>query len=153
MQMNPAPPDSTPPDERLRVLVVGSHAAAIEAAACSGYRLLVCPDGAAALRSGKANPPDVVLLDNDLPDLDGRQVAKSLRGVGAGKRPFLILLNCPGGATADAAEAEIDLTLPRPVNLPWLRRLLRRLQAIVLPDDAASRTDARTTRRQPLGVS
>ncbi|WP_030982993.1 response regulator [Streptomyces sp. NRRL S-1813] len=45
-----------------------------------GYDVETAPDGAHALRRAAARPPDVVLLDLGLPDMDGIDVIKELRG-------------------------------------------------------------------------
>jgi phosphoserine phosphatase RsbU/P len=43
------------------------------------YKLSVALDGAAALRGVEKNPPDLVLLDIVMPDLDGYEVCRRLR--------------------------------------------------------------------------
>ena len=43
------------------------------------YKLSVALDGAAALRSAEKSPPDLVLLDIVMPDLDGYEVCRRLR--------------------------------------------------------------------------
>ncbi|GAB7035522.1 response regulator transcription factor [Streptomyces sp. NPDC021749] len=45
-----------------------------------GYDVETAPDGAHALRRAAARPPDVVLLDLGLPDMDGNDVIRELRG-------------------------------------------------------------------------
>jgi two-component system KDP operon response regulator KdpE len=54
-----------------------------------GYRVLEAETGAAALVLAPAHVPDVVLLDLGLPDLDGVEVARRLRGWSA--VPILVL--------------------------------------------------------------
>ncbi|MGW2703886.1 response regulator [Streptomyces sp. NPDC001340] len=44
------------------------------------YEVDAAADGATALRSAAASPPDVVLLDLGLPDIDGLDVIRGLRG-------------------------------------------------------------------------
>ena len=56
-----------------------------------GFRVVgEAADGAAAIRAVHAMRPDVVLLDIQLPDMDGFQVAERLRGSGAGGAVVLI---------------------------------------------------------------
>ncbi len=45
-----------------------------------GYRVRVAPGGKLALRSVAANPPDLVLLDIRMPDMDGFEVCRVLKG-------------------------------------------------------------------------
>jgi two-component system KDP operon response regulator KdpE len=44
------------------------------------YEVDAVADGAGALRAAAANPPDLVILDLGLPDMDGNEVAHGLRG-------------------------------------------------------------------------
>ena len=45
----------------------------------SGYRVLTFPRGDLALKAAERNPPDLVLLDIDMPDMDGYQVCDRLK--------------------------------------------------------------------------
>ena len=44
-----------------------------------GYEARFAPDGSQAICRAKAEPPDLVLLDLNLPDMDGLVVCKTLR--------------------------------------------------------------------------
>jgi diguanylate cyclase (GGDEF)-like protein len=44
-----------------------------------GYRVRVAPGGVLALSSVKANPPDLILLDIRMPDMDGFAVCRALK--------------------------------------------------------------------------
>ena len=48
----------------------------------SGFRVLTAPDGAAALRSVAEHAPDAVVLDLNMPVLDGAGVVTALRAIG-----------------------------------------------------------------------
>ncbi|MFI0155825.1 response regulator [Streptomyces lydicus] len=67
-----------------RVLVVEDEPPLVRALEINlkarGYDVETAPDGAHALRRAAARPPDVVLLDLGLPDMDGNDVIKELRG-------------------------------------------------------------------------
>lgn len=54
-----------------------------------GYRVAVAETGEQALRQATQQPPDLVILDLGLPDLDGQEVLKRLREWFAG--PILVL--------------------------------------------------------------
>ncbi|HWQ51440.1 MAG TPA: response regulator transcription factor [Terriglobales bacterium] len=47
--------------------------------AAEGFETKIAPDGAKALHSAAANPPDVILLDLGLPDMDGMAVLTQLK--------------------------------------------------------------------------
>ncbi|MCY4671231.1 MAG: response regulator, partial [Rhodococcus sp.] len=45
-----------------------------------GYEVVTASTGAGALRAAAERPPDVVVLDLGLPDMDGTEVLAGLRG-------------------------------------------------------------------------
>lgn len=45
-----------------------------------GFDVLLAEDGEQALRLARAEAPDLILLDNMMPKLDGRQVFEALKG-------------------------------------------------------------------------
>ena len=60
-------------DEFLRELI-GAHLRN------AGHQVVTCADGAEAIRSILAERPDLVLLDLNMPYLDGFELLKALRG-------------------------------------------------------------------------
>lgn len=66
------------------VLIVDDDAAMAEALAAAlmvyGCRVLVAPGGWAALAIPESWTPDAVVLDIEMPDIDGFGVAKAMRG-------------------------------------------------------------------------
>ena len=55
-----------------------------------GFRVLTAGTGQQALATARADPPDLVVLDVDLPDLSGFEVASELRGCAATRHIPLI---------------------------------------------------------------
>jgi signal transduction histidine kinase len=45
----------------------------------SGYRVRPAPNGKLALRAARLDPPDVILLDINMPEMDGYQVCRELK--------------------------------------------------------------------------
>ncbi|MBL0892005.1 MAG: response regulator [Gemmatimonadaceae bacterium] len=45
----------------------------------NGFQVESAVDGAAGLRAAASNPPDIILLDIQLPKMDGHAVARALR--------------------------------------------------------------------------
>jgi diguanylate cyclase (GGDEF)-like protein len=72
-----------------------SHAALVRyALEQDGFRVTVAAKGAIALESFLTTPPDVVLLDVDLPDMDGIEVCKTMRARESKREtPILIITN------------------------------------------------------------
>jgi CheY-like chemotaxis protein len=95
----------------------------------SGHHVRVAPDGEAALREAIEDPPQVMLLDIDMPKLDGCEVARAVRSVAWPERPLVATIT---GHDADeyrrrAAAAGVDLYLVKPISAEALRTLLGRL--------------------------
>jgi DNA-binding response OmpR family regulator len=78
------------------ILVVDDEAAITDFVAYNleqaGYRAHVESSGRAALRNAESAPPDLVVLDLMLPDMNGFEVCKALRGRGATAHVPVIML-------------------------------------------------------------
>ncbi|AOR33011.1 DNA-binding response regulator [Streptomyces fodineus] len=91
------------------------------------YGVDAAPDGAAALRLAAARRPDVVLLDLGLPDMDGVDVIKSLRGWS--RVPVLVL---SARQASDEKVAALDAGADDYITKPFsMDELLARLRAAV----------------------
>ena len=114
-----------------RVLVVDDDRALARALSINlrarGYDVDVALTGAEALASASSRPPDVVVLDLGLPDLDGLEVLQGLRGWT--NVPVLVL-----SAREEQAEkvAALDAGADDYVTMPFgMDELLARLRAAI----------------------
>jgi two-component system, OmpR family, KDP operon response regulator KdpE len=109
------------------------------------YEVVAVADGRAALEAAAREPPDVVILDLGLPDMDGNEVIEGLRGWTAA--PIIVL--SARGAQDDkvvALDTGADDYITKPFGmdelLARLRAALRRGAAA--PDQPAVETGAFT---------
>ena len=125
----------------MRILVVDDDKAVRDslrrALVLEGYEVELAEDGVSALRSLAQAAPDAIILDLQLPDVDGLEVCRRLRTIGD-STPVLMLT--ARGAVDDRVEgldAGADDYLQKPFDLTELfarmRALLRRRAPI---DDA-----------------
>jgi len=92
-----------------------------------GIQVVTCDDGARALDRWRASVPDVVVLDLNLPGLDGLQVLAAARADGL-TTPVLILT--ARGAVGDrilGLNTGADDYLPKPFDLDELEARIRAL--------------------------
>lgn len=90
-----------------------------------GHEVLVASDGRSGLLQAAAWQPDTVVLDLELPDLDGREVAQRLRADRVSPRPRLIALSGAGQPDWHALQAAgFDFWLEKPACLSDLSVLL-----------------------------
>jgi two-component system, OmpR family, KDP operon response regulator KdpE len=117
-----------------RVLVVDDEPGLRRALAINlrarGYEVSVAADGAAALAAASQHPPDAVVLDLGLPDMDGTQVIEGLRGWT--QTPIIVLsarAGEPDKVLALDAGADDYVTKPFGMDelLARLRAALRRM--------------------------
>lgn len=95
------------------------------------YGVDSAPDGATALRLAAARQPDVVLLDLGLPDMDGVDVIKALRGWS--RVPVLVL---SARQASDEKVAALDAGADDYITKPFsIDELLARLRAAVRRTD------------------
>ncbi|MEU3027319.1 response regulator [Streptomyces incarnatus] len=91
------------------------------------YGVDAAPDGATALRLAAARRPDVVLLDLGLPDMDGVDVIRALRGWT--RAPVIVLsARQASGDKVAALDAGADDYVTKPFSMD---ELLARLRAAV----------------------
>lgn len=95
----------------------------------AGFELMLAADGEEALRAARASTPDVILLDQIMPKLDGKQVLHALRQDEATRNvPVLVLSGMERGLPGDWPGAQF-------VGKPFSpEELVRRIRA-VLPAD------------------
>ena len=120
-----------------RVLVVDDEPQILRALrinlAARAYDVVTAADGHAALTTAAKALPDIVVLDLGLPDMDGIDVIRGLRGWTA--VPIIILSGrSQSAAKVDALDAGADDYVTKPFNID---ELLARLRAV--------------TRRVPVG--
>lgn len=99
-----------------------------------GFEVVLAHNGQQALDQVEAETPDLVLLDMDLPLIDGWTVARTLRR-GANRVPIIALTaHAMTGDRAKALDAGCDDYHPKPVDFSLLLQqvddaLLRREEA------------------------
>jgi diguanylate cyclase (GGDEF)-like protein len=117
------PADARAPDHPYEILVVDDSPTVVrvfsDMLAEDGHRVRSAPDGRAALESIAAQRPDLVLLDVMMPEMDGYQVCRALRGQGGEYLPVL-MITAPGDL-AESLDAGADDFISKPPNPAELR--------------------------------
>lgn len=94
----------------------------------AGYQTEITLNGLEAMRRIESQPPDILLLDLQLPGLSGIEILKRIR---ADERlrniPVVVITAYP--LHADSLPDEPDLVLIKPVDINQLSNLVQRLQA------------------------
>ena len=97
-----------------------------------GYRLLKAVNGLSGVQLAEQEDVDLILLDINLPDIDGYEVARRLR---ASSKPALlytpiiaITANALKGDAEKALGAGCDVYMSKPINI---RELWARVEAFV----------------------
>jgi CheY-like chemotaxis protein len=112
-----------------RILVVDddAHVRASLAAVldCEGYQVYVAADGQAAVKSAIENQPDVVLLDLNMPNMDGWTAFAKLENA----RPLLpvIVITARPHQYRNAVRLGVDAFMEKPLSFPVLLRAIHRL--------------------------
>ncbi len=128
-----APPLRLPNDSQPSVLVVEDNLLnqiiAREMVAALGLRPAVVSSGEEAMLSCQSTPPDLVLMDIQMPGMDGLETTRRLRALqsaGALRRFPIIALTAHAMATDRQASlaAGMDEHLTKPVQLEQLRSVL-----------------------------
>ena len=96
-----------------------------------GHQVRAAYDGEQGLAMAKADPPDVIVLDRNMPGLDGFEVCKRLRSFGPTMEiPVLMLTGentLPGAMEGLASGADDHITKPFDLD-----ELAARIQALLI---------------------
>jgi two-component system CheB/CheR fusion protein len=118
------------PERTRRVVIVDDNVDAAEALRVllelRGHAVTVAHDGAAGLELLSCTEPDVVLLDINLPGVDGLQIARSIRSRGGAHRPLLVAITGLGrdDDRRRSVDAGFDHHLVKPIDPASLAALL-----------------------------
>jgi two-component system chemotaxis response regulator CheY len=97
----------------------------------AGFELIEAADGAEALDLARDDPPAIVLLDIDMPGMDGLEAARRLRAQPETAGATIVMLTAAADEEAERAseEAGADLFLTKPFSPLELLRLVHDLGA------------------------
>ena len=113
-----------------RILLVDDNRDAAETMqallACDGHAVTLSHTGLGAVALAAESPPDVVVLDIGLPDIDGYEVARRLRALPGGATILLIALTGYGrdDDTRDIMAAGFDRHMVKPADSGRLAAIL-----------------------------
>ncbi|WP_372624401.1 response regulator [Falsiroseomonas sp.] len=101
-----------------------------------GFEVELAHDGQEGLEKARSLAPDVILLDMNLPVMDGWTVARSLRGdAGTARIPIIALTaHAMSGDRGRVLEAGCDDYHPKPVDFS---RLVEQIDTALLKRDEA----------------
>src|SRR5438270_5743777 len=104
------------------------RAAVRRALLLGGYEVLLAENGERGLLHAQSDVPDAIILDLGLPDIDGMQVCRTLRG--SGNRTPILMLTARDAVDdrVEGLEAGADDYLVKPYDV---RELQARLRAIM----------------------
>ncbi|MBI2331690.1 MAG: response regulator [Chloroflexi bacterium] len=101
-----------------------------------GYTLLEAFTGISGVESAKMAEVDLILLDINLPDIDGYEVARRLRASGKQNLAYVPIIavtaNALKGDAEKALAAGCDVYMSKPINI---RELWARVEAFVPAPD------------------
>lgn len=107
--------------DKLKILVVEDDATyaefVVDTLRAAGHDIVIATTGAAALELATSHAPDAVVLDLNLPDATGYDIARTLRRATLADTSIIILLTADRYPHLDRAEAVgVDLVLNKPVE-------------------------------------
>lgn len=91
-----------------------------------GYSVLQASTGNEALTLFEENSPSIILLDIGLPDINGLEVARSIRNTQGDRKPLLVAVTGWGADTdkKKTHDAGFDLHLTKPVNYDEIEKIV-----------------------------
>ena len=111
-----------------------------------GYRVLTAESAAAGLKVAGSDPPDLILMDMGMPDLDGWSATRQLKAdPKLGRIPVIALTaHAMQGDREKALESGCDDSETKPFDFPRLFQKIEEEEIVRL--EVASRNDRRVRR-------
>jgi len=104
-----------------------------------GYKLLQAEDGLAGVALAESEDVDLILLDINLPDIDGYEVARRIRSSAKSKLAYTPIIAITANALKGDAEKALasgcDVYMSKPINI---RELWARVEAFLPSPQKAS---------------
>jgi CheY-like chemotaxis protein/anti-sigma regulatory factor (Ser/Thr protein kinase) len=125
-----------PADRSLAVLLVEDHDASRQVLRLMLEELRLDVDeaasGAEAIARAAGKPYDVILMDVQLPGVDGLEATRRIKDAAAGPAPIVVALSAAATASDErrCREAGMDAYLLKPVRLDALAAVIRRTGAL-----------------------
>ena len=112
-----------------KILVVEDHSDTRELLVCAleleGYTVISTGDGRSAIERAKAEPPNLIITDINMPGMDGIQMIKLIRGEPALREvPILVISAYQSGIIREALKAGADAAMKKPVEFEALVKLI-----------------------------
>jgi len=125
------PIESVRPSVPVKILVADDNRDAADSMALilefSGYQVLIAHSGLDALEKARASMPDAMILDIGMPDMNGYEVARSIRAEAWGERIFMLAITGWGQEEDKerALAAGFDQHMTKPVDADAVEQRLR----------------------------
>jgi CheY-like chemotaxis protein len=100
-----------------------------------GFEVVEAGDGLEALKLIEASPPDLVVLDLGLPEVDGIAVRKDLAEQVFSRHIPVVVIT---GSTEDVSYLDVNCILKKPVTVDHVVLVIRRCIQAIVPSVAAS---------------
>jgi two-component system cell cycle response regulator DivK len=103
-----------------------------------GFEVISAPDGREGLNEARQHRPDLILMDLDMPVMDGRAAMRALRNdPRTFKIPIIVLTaHASPGDVAAAIESGCDSYETKPIVL---KKLVERIEEVLGPKTAAGK--------------
>lgn len=93
-----------------------------------GYTVEIASNGRTALRKIKASPPDLILLDVMMPEMNGFEVTRQVRqNLALPYIPIILITGYPEPTAGDGFDVGADGFIPKPIDFELLLNRVREM--------------------------
>jgi CheY-like chemotaxis protein len=98
-----------------------------ECLARAGFEVMSAANGADAIEQARSAPPHAVLMDLQMPDVDGWEAIRRIRALALDPRPYILAVTAhiAEGSRVDAYEAGADDFVAKPISPDTICEIIR----------------------------